>query len=191
MLAVPNVLKVLLTLAVAVGATSGCSGTPLEGDFVRAEELQLEIWAPKGWIVRSFIEDGERHFAISRGLQDAFPRYLVGFNAAEVNILRKKAPESPLGMARWLCQRAQDRGIATAPCRETTFHKFQRIEWQVRYPVEAPSLEPTIALVVCLADDKGDNLMRLIFEAPESEWPAVQRIAQQMMSTIKIAGPST
>ena len=179
-----------LTLAVLSILTAGCDSAPLEGSFVRSNELGLEIWAPKGWIVRSFVDDGEPNVAVTRELRDDFPRYAVGFNAAAVNSLRKQAGDSPLTMARWMCQHAHNKGVATTPCRESTLDKYRRIEWAVRYPTEAPATEPTISSIMFLADDAGDNLVRLIFEAPESEWPQFEDTAHQMMSTIRIAAPS-
>lgn len=178
----------LVVLTLLVGVSFGCEASPPDGGFVTSNELALQIWAPEGWIVRSFIEDDEQNFAITRELRDDFPRYAVGFNAAEVNRLRKKAQTSPLSMARGLCQRAHDRGIATTPCREAAFGKFQKVEWQVRYPAEAPATEPTIASFLFLADDAGDNLIRVIFEAPESEWTNLESISRRMMSTIRTAG---
>jgi hypothetical protein len=168
-----------------VASTASCEATLPDGAIIRSESLEFEVWAPKSWIVRHFNNEGEDTLAITRELNDGFPRYLVGFSAATSNILRRQANESPISMARWLCGLAQKRATAVTSCSESQFGRYRRVEWQVRNPAEDPSPEPTMAWVVMLADDQRDLLIRVIFEAPESQWPAVERIGQQMISTLQ------
>jgi hypothetical protein len=166
-------------------AAISCGAALPDGALVQSEALDLEVWAPSSWIVRHFNYEGEDALAITRELNDGFPRYLVGFSAATSNILRRQAKESPLSMARWLCDLAQERATAMTSCKESPFGIYQRVEWQVRNPAEERLPEPVIARIVMLADDQHDVLVRVIFEAPESQWPTVEHIGQKMISTLR------
>jgi hypothetical protein len=152
---------------------------------VRSSDLGLEFRAPAGWIVRHLTENGESVVAITRELLDGFPRYHVGFSATSVNVERRGRKIGSLTMARALCGLAQKRGTATSECLESQVDGVTRVEWRVFYPPESPGGTATVGWAACLADEARDSLVRILFEAPESEWVEVESVAAELMKNVR------
>jgi hypothetical protein len=172
---------VCLSLMAAASSSHGAD----EYQLVRSPALALELRAPPGWIVRHLTENEEAVVAVTRELLDGFPRYRVGFSATSVNRERRRQSVRPLAMARALCGSAQERGIATSECLESQMDGVSRVEWRVFYPPEVRERTGTVAWVVCLADEAGDSLVRLIFEAPQPEWAEVESVAADLMAKVR------
>jgi hypothetical protein len=172
---------ICLGLLVATSTALGADERPL----VQSPALGLEFRGPPGWIVRHLTEGDESVVAITRELLDGFPRYRAGFSARTLNGERRRRGVSPLTMARASCKSAQQRGIATTECLESRVGTLKRVEWQVIYPPGSGDRTVTIAWVVCLADEFGDSLVRLVLEAPEPEWAEVKSVAGELMTTVR------
>jgi hypothetical protein len=176
---------VCLGLMLAASTTLGADERPL----VQSPALGLEFRAPPGWIVRHLTERDESAVTITRELLDGFPRYHAGFSARTVNAERRRRGLTPLTMARMLCKNARLRGIATTECLETHVGTLKRVEWQFIYPPDSSQPTVTMGWAVCLADEFGDSLVRLVLEAPEPEWVEVKGVAGELMTTVRRIRP--
>jgi hypothetical protein len=62
---------------------------------------------------------------------------------------------------------------------------LKRVEWRFIYPPDSRDPTVTTAWAVCLADEFGDSLVRLVLEAPEPEWAEVKSVAAHLMTTVR------
>jgi hypothetical protein len=177
-------LRAFRAAMVAVLFTASAPAIVVAEDFtdVQSVALKLILRAPVGWIVRH-LEDGEEHsVVISRELLDGFPRFHAALSVRSANVVRRNTNVSPTSMARGLCAMAQRDGGATTRCRESMSGRFVRVEWNATYPAQTGGVGASIAWVAYLADDDADELVSLLFEAPQSEWDALEPIARELMT---------
>jgi hypothetical protein len=176
--------KTIAAVLLLAGALASCSSEQKGPPAVQSKEMGLTFSSPPDWIVRQLDNEGEHYVAITRELLEGFPRFRVGFTAITVNVARRGHKVKATVMARDLCQMAAQRGAAFTECSESSFEGFTVVEWKANEGVDQKDTEPSVTWVKCLADDAADTLIRIVFEAPRSEWAAQEKTAKAMMNGV-------